>query len=106
MIVQPYNFNIADERPIEYGLWDSGVPCYRYQWESEIESSELSLAPDRTLLFRKGSHLHEVSVVYFRAGYDATEYAPVGKQMRLKLELSRAVKCPDIATQLTTLKVM
>lgn len=104
MVVQPFNFNIADERPIEYGLWDHDIPCYRCEWSAVTDSC--ILAPDRTMLFRNGSRLHEVSVVYFRAGYDAAEYSPGGKQIRLKLELSRAIQCPNIATHLTTLKAV
>lgn len=104
MIVQPFNFNIADERPIEYGLWDSAVPCYRCEWNAALDSC--SVASNRALLFRTGTQLYEVSVVYYRAGYDAAEYHAGGKQVRLRLELSRAIKCPDIATHLTTLKVV
>lgn len=104
MIVQPFNFNIADERPIEYGLWDCGVPCYRCEWACVMNRTRL--APDRTLFFEEGSHLHEVSVIYYRAGYDAAEYSHVGKQVRLRLEISRAIKCPDIAIHLTTLKAV
>lgn len=106
MIVQPFNFNIADERPIEYGLWGSHIPCYRYEWEAFTDRGDLTLAPDRALLFRNGSQIHEVSVIYFRAGYEAEEYSQVGKQLRVTLEISRAIKCPDIATHLTTLKAV
>ncbi|KAK3699703.1 hypothetical protein LTR37_016308 [Vermiconidia calcicola] len=60
MTVQPFNFNIADERPID--------------------------------------------VVYHRAGYEIEEYDEPGKETRLRLEMSRAIKCPDILTHLTGFK--
>ena len=103
MPVQPTNFNIADERPLEYGLWDESIPCYRCDWPDII--SQTTLTPDRSLLFQRFDLTFEVSLVYYRAGYEAHEYAtPSGISTRLRLELSRAIKCPDVLTHLTTFK--
>jgi len=106
MIVQPFNFNIADERPIEYGLWDAAMPCYRCDWLDVL--SQTTLTEDRTLLFRPsiGKAELEVSVVYYRAGYEPREYGDTGRETRLRLELSRAIKCPDVLTHLTGLKAV
>lgn len=106
MIVQPYNFNIADERPIEYSLWDKGIPCFRCIWNSVL--TQTTLADDRTLLFRPSicSSEFEVSVIYFRAGFETHEYDDAGKATRLRLEVSRAIKCPDVLTHLTTFKIV
>lgn len=106
MTVQHFNFNIADERPIEYGLWDAGVPCYRCEWQTALERTILTT--DRTLLFKPtfGSGDLEVSVIYYRGGYAAAEYLEVSKETRVRLEMSRAVKCPDILQHLTTLKAV
>ncbi|KAK3714307.1 hypothetical protein LTR37_007893 [Vermiconidia calcicola] len=102
--VQPFNFNIADERPIEHGLWDAGVPCYRCEWQNIRDRTILT--EDRTLLFRPpiGIVELEVSVVYHRAGYEIEEYDDQGREARLRLEMSRAIKCPDILTHLTGFK--
>ncbi|KAK4548330.1 hypothetical protein LTR36_010200 [Oleoguttula mirabilis] len=106
MVVQPYNFNVADERPIEYGLWDAGIPCYRCDWQEVLNRT--TLTTDRKLLYRlPGSQTElEVTVVYYRAGYDAAEYDTQGMQVRLRLELSTAIKCPDVLTHLTTFKAV
>jgi len=107
MPVEPFNFNIADERPIEYGLWDADVPCYRCNWLDITERT--TLTEDRTLRFRPALDTNielEVSVVYYRAGYAAKDYDQAGQTVRLTLELSRAIKCPDVLTHLTTFKVV
>ena len=106
MPVQPYNFNVADERPIEYGLWDAGIPCYRCEWRTALDRT--TLTEDRILLFQPtvGSSQVEVSVVYYRAGYAAEEYREPGMEARVRLEMSRAIKSPDVLTNLTTFKVV
>ncbi|CAJ2510160.1 Uu.00g060600.m01.CDS01 [Anthostomella pinea] len=106
MVVQPFNFNIADERPIEHGLWDEDVPCYRCEWRSVLMQCRLADG-ERKLYFRpEGSGTEfEVSVTYYRAGYDPREYADNnGRETRVLLEMSRAIKCPDILTHLATFK--
>jgi len=104
-IVQPHNFNIADERPIEYALWDQSIPSYRVFWGHEV-LSQTSLTPSRELLYHPPSHPTpmEVSVVYFRAGFGDGEYNEIGLKCRLNLERSRAIKCPSILSHLTTFK--
>jgi glutathione synthetase len=104
-IVQPHNFNIADERPIEYALWDQSIPSYRVLWGHGV-LSQTSLTPSRELLYHPPSHSTpmEVSVVYFRAGFGDEEYNEIGLKCRLNLERSRAIKCPSILSHLTTFK--
>jgi glutathione synthetase len=52
----------------------------------------------------KGTEV-EVSTVYFRAGYGPDDYpTPREWEARIRLERSRAVKCPTIATQLAGAK--
>jgi len=46
----------------------------------------------------------EVSVIYFRAGFEAYEYEDMGHLARFQLERSRAIKCPSVLSHLTTLK--
>ncbi|EMC94587.1 hypothetical protein BAUCODRAFT_552460 [Baudoinia panamericana UAMH 10762] len=108
MVVQPLNFNVADERPIEYGLWEANVPCYRCEWHAILAQTRLD--ENRHLIFMPAgsSTEFEVSVVYYKGGYDPAEYGPEadGKSTRLMLEMSYAIKCPDILTHLTTFKAV
>ncbi|TVY73606.1 Glutathione synthetase large chain [Lachnellula suecica] len=104
-IVQPRNFNIADERPIEYALWDQDIPAYRVIFAEEV-LAHTSLSPGRELLYHPPSRAGpmEVSVVYFRAAFEADEFDDNGRKARLLLERSRAIKCPSILSHLTTFK--
>ncbi|KAL5365166.1 hypothetical protein BJX96DRAFT_168876 [Aspergillus floccosus] len=108
-VVQPRNFNIADERPIEYALWDqdASVPAYRVDFAEDV-LQYTSLTESRELLFhppRRGRQPPvEVSVVYMRAGYDAHEYNETGVEARLRLEMSRAIKCPSLLAHILTFK--
>ncbi|TVY32176.1 Glutathione synthetase large chain [Lachnellula subtilissima] len=110
-VVQPRNFNVADERPIEYALWDQNIPTFRVELSPEV-LARTSLTPTRELLYQPPSRPAaaplEVSVVYFRAGFEAEEYSGPGcgdaREARVRVELSRAVKCPSILSHLTTFK--
>jgi glutathione synthetase len=106
-IVQHDNYNICDERPLEYSLWNNNpsIPAYRLEYRDILDY--VSLGPSRELLFTSPScplSPLEVAVVYLRAGYDPAEYDERGKAARLLLETSRAIKCPSILSQLTTFK--
>lgn len=107
-VVQSRNFNIADERPLEYALWEEtpSIPTFRLCFGDVLEHT--SLTSSRELLYhppsRPRSSPMEVSVVYMRAGYEEREYDNVGKMVRLRLERSRAIKCPTILSHLTTFK--
>ena len=104
MIVQANNFNIADERPIDYALWDKGIACCRCEWHDVLSST--SLTGDQTLIYHHRGVDFEVGVVYYRAGYEPEEYDEQGVETRVRLEVSRAIKCPDVLTHLTTFKAV
>ncbi|KAI9931379.1 hypothetical protein ASPWEDRAFT_169778 [Aspergillus wentii DTO 134E9] len=105
-IVQPNNFNIADERPIEYALWnrEQPVPAYRLDFGDVLECT--SLAGTGELLFHPPwlSKTVEISVVYMRAGYEAHEYDETGIAARVRLEASLAIKCPSLLAHICTFK--
>jgi glutathione synthetase len=107
-IVQDRNFNIADERPIEYALWQQCIPTYRLLFGQDV-LDHTSLTPSRELLYHppnRGTPM-EVSSVYYRAGFEEHEYQGnngVGRAARLKLERSRAIKCPSLLSHLSTFK--
>jgi glutathione synthase len=108
MIVQPNNFNIADERPIEYALWnwdEHPIPTYRLEWQDVLRQT--SLTPTGELLLHTDPNKKplEVSVIYHRAGYEPHEYVhDAGKETRIRLELARAIKCPSVLGHITTIK--
>lgn len=56
---------------------------------------------DKKCLFVDG---YEIAVAYFRTGYMPQDYSEQAWEARLMMERSRAVKCPDIATQLVGTK--
>ncbi|KAI4111718.1 MAG: hypothetical protein LQ345_006698 [Seirophora villosa] len=103
MLVQPNNVNVCDERPIEEMLWYGDVPNFRIEFGQAVLDAT-SLSPSGELLLRrprKGEEVFfEITVVYYRAGYDAEEYNPAGIAARLQLEKSRAIKCPSIIMQI------
>jgi glutathione synthase len=107
MTVQPLDVNIADERPLEYGLLalDPPIPSYRVEFGKEV-IERCRLGPERKLLFQLpfANEPVEISVIYHRAGYDALEYDADGIEARLLLERSRAVKCPSILSHLSGFK--
>ncbi|PVH80547.1 glutathione synthetase [Cadophora sp. DSE1049] len=105
MIVQPNNFNMADERPIEYALWDASIPCFRVIFGYEV-LSHTSVAPSGELIYQPPHRKTplEVSVVYFRSGFEVHEYDDMGHMARFQLEKSRAIKCPNILGHLATFK--
>ena len=107
-IVQPHNFNIADERPLEYALWSSSppIPAYRILFGADV-LEHTTLTPSRELLYHPSSRPSlnmEVSVVYFRSAFEDHEYDHVGRMARLHLERSRAIKCPNLLGHLCTFK--
>lgn len=107
-VVQPNNFNIADERPLEYALWDRDppVPAYRVDYPNDF-LQYTTLTESRELLFHPpwlGSKCVEISVAYMRAGYEVHEYDTSGKEARLRIELSTAIKCPSLLAHICTFK--
>ena len=113
-VVQPYNYNIADERPIEYALWNSepAVPAYRVEFGDVLQRTVLTdngallFQPSSSSSSSSSSSMVEVSTVYMRAGYEAHEYASGsnGVEARIRLEQSRAIKCPSLLSHITTFK--
>ncbi|KAJ8326408.1 Glutathione synthetase [Batrachochytrium dendrobatidis] len=97
MLVQPNEFNIFDQRWIEYTLRNNyGVRLMRktlteMDAQSRLEGSENRLFVDNV----------EVAVVYYRAGYTPRDY-PSEREWtaRTTIEISNAIKCPNIAYHL------
>ncbi|KAJ5110414.1 hypothetical protein N7532_000949 [Penicillium argentinense] len=128
-VVQPHNVNTTDERPIEYALADRDIPVSIYRvWFGHDVLACTSLTEEQALLFTPPGSVSEpveISVVYMRAGLDASEYFDdsdmqgcndgdadlseksrhgAGWYARLQLEQSAAIKCPSVLGHMATLK--
>ncbi|XP_069507915.1 glutathione synthetase [Ambystoma mexicanum] len=97
-LVENSQRNIFDQRLIENELWKRNIRVIRRKLKDVSERALLD--QDRSLYIDE----HEVAVVYFRIGYMPDNYDEQGWEARLLMERSKAVKCPDIATQLTGTK--
>ena len=106
-LVQEPERNVFDQRCIEYRLIEQyGIRTCRMTLKEIATSGKLD--HERRLIVPIPSTeraTQEVSVVYLRAGYGPRDYPTrVEWQARRLLELSRAIKCPTIITQLAGCK--
>ncbi|NWX83235.1 GSHB synthetase, partial [Nothoprocta pentlandii] len=97
-LVEEVQRNIFDQRCVENELWNRNIRVIRKRFRDVFEKGSLD---DARRLYIDGQ---EVAVVYYREGYVPQNYDPQNWEARLLLERSRAVKCPDIATQLAGTK--
>ncbi|KFQ29428.1 Glutathione synthetase, partial [Merops nubicus] len=97
-LVEEVQRNIFDQRCVENELWNRNIRVIRRRFRDVFEQGSLDEA---RRLFMDGQ---EVAVVYYREGYVPENYNEQNWEARLLLERSRAVKCPNIATQLAGTK--
>ncbi|XP_067163818.1 glutathione synthetase isoform X1 [Apteryx mantelli] len=97
-LVEEVQRNIFDQRCVENELWNRNIRVIRKRFRDVFEKGSLD---DARRLYIDGQ---EVAVVYYREGYVPKNYDLQNWEARLLLERSRAVKCPDIATQLAGTK--
>jgi len=98
MVVQPAEMNIADQRGIEFELWNKyGIAVIRRTLAQINESASIDqvtwdLVIDKSI----------IAVTYFRAGYTPKDY-PSNKEWTalLSIERSRSIKCPTIGYHLS-----
>lgn len=105
-VVQDHERNIFDQRWLEYHLLEKhGIQTCRMTLHEVATSAKLV---NRRLIVQRASAEHntqEISVVYLRAGYGPNDYpSDTEWQGRRILELSKAIKCPTIITQLAGCK--
>ncbi|KAM8776018.1 glutathione synthetase isoform 1-T2 [Rhynchonycteris naso] len=98
LVAQEKERNIFDQRAIENELLARNIHVMRRSFEDISEKGSLD---QNRKLFVDGQ---EIAVVYFRDGYMPSQYNQKNWEARLLLERSRAVKCPDVATQLAGTK--
>jgi glutathione synthetase len=102
-VVQEGETNTVDQRMLEFRLFENhNIPVVRMSLTKA--SSEIALEDDGSLRLDG----KEIAVIYYRAGYAPTDY-PDGDggaewKARLKLECSRAAKCPSLGYHLAGTK--
>jgi len=106
-VVQKPERNAFDQRWLEYHLLEKhGILTCRMTF-GEI-AKKAALDEKRRLLVPRaspGEEWHEVAVVYLRAGYGPGDYpSEIEWDARRMLELSAAIKCPTVITQLAGCK--
>ncbi|XP_028266023.1 glutathione synthetase-like [Parambassis ranga] len=97
-LVEDVQLSKLCHRYLEKELWDRNVPVIRRTFD-EV-SRHGSLDGDKRLFI----HSKEVAVVYYRYGYMPDHYNQQRWAVRLMMEQSLAVKCPNISTHLVGTK--
>ncbi|KAH8922935.1 glutathione synthase [Atractiella rhizophila] len=106
-VVQPNERNAFDQRTLEYLLLSKyNIRVIRQTFAQLAKSATFSTHTHRlTLDASTHSVAHEISVVYYRAGYTPDDYPSHNEwHIRELIERSRAIKCPSIALQLAGAK--
>ncbi|CAL7944549.1 unnamed protein product [Xylocopa violacea] len=100
-VVEDITYNICDQRFLEFeiGKINRDIKVIRRSLKHLV--SEAKLGPNKELIVAG----LEISVVYFRAGYEVEAY-PTDREweVRLLIERSRAIKCPSIQYHLAGTK--
>ena len=100
MVVQEPEWNMFDQRWIEYGLFETyGISLVR---KTFIDVSKTGSIDHDGNLVVDGKI---VSVVYFRAGYSPNDFPTAEHwESRKMIELSTAIKCPNISQHIVGAK--
>jgi glutathione synthase len=101
ILVQGKERNFADQRHIQHVLLEKyRIKSIRATFSDIKENGDFSGSTGEFKYQEK-----EVSLVYFRSGYSPDDYmAESDWGIRLKIELSKAIKCPNIAYHLAGTK--
>lgn len=102
-VVLEIEINIADQRHLEYEIvnQESRIEIVRCTLE-QIENRGQIVCDEEKRLYYDDK---EVAVVYYRAGYDPEHYKTQKEwDALLKVEMSRAIKCPNLGMFLAGMK--
>ena len=102
-LVQHNERNFADQRILQHLLHQKyKIRALRATFQNIRDEGTFG---DETSGFEFKFRRKEVSVIYFRAGYSPSDYiSEEDWDTRLKIELSRSIKCPNIAYHLAGTK--
>jgi len=99
-VVGTFEGNIFDQRFIELGLLDHGIHSVRADLTTIYDKVKFDEADGKLYLDND-----EIGIVYFRSGYSPDQY-PTQKEWKARemIEMSRAIKCPNVDLQLIGFK--
>lgn len=102
-IVQSGERNVFDQKILEYNLFKNyGIKSVRLTLHEIHEKTHMD--PDSKRLYLASTQ-QEISLVYFRAGYSPNDFTTQQDwSNRLTLEVSYAIKAPNLLTQLSGTK--
>jgi len=101
IIPNAFEANMFDQRRVEKSLFENGIDCLRVTLEEVYNNSEFDESTGTLYV-----HGQEVGLVYFRAGYIPEHYYNEDTwKAREIIEMSRAVKCPNIDSQMINFKI-
>jgi glutathione synthase len=99
-VVEKFEWNIFDQRYIELDLLKKGIHCLRMDLETIYEKHKLDEETGKLTIDGQ-----EIALVYFRSGYAPKQYPSENAWIaREKIELSKAIKCPNVNMQLIGFK--
>lgn len=106
-VVEDVTYNICDQRFHEFYIRSTypHVPVVRRTLTEIHRAGRLGTDRELLLALKEGAPAVEMSVVYFRAGYEPGHYHGADEwAARLLVERSRAIKCPSIQYHLAGTK--
>lgn len=99
LMVAERHCNNIDQYSAAVELAKCGIGYCRYYFDELADLLEVdSVTGVATVLGQ------EIALVYFRDGYVPHQYNSKAWEVREQLELSRAIKCPDVSLQLVNMK--
>ncbi|ANZ76488.1 BA75_04051T0 [Komagataella pastoris] len=103
VVVQDNERNVFDQRALEFDLLKRHkVRSIRLRMEDISASTDIDEKTKRVRLRATGE---EVSVIYYRSAYAPSDFSNLQNwQTRLDLEVTKAIKCPSVLTQLSGCK--
>lgn len=100
ILVEENVINLSDQKHIEFSVKRLNPQVNVIRRTFEQLESEMRLTEDRRLFVDD----REIGVVYFRHGHSPQDYTPTNIELRVKIELSKAIKCPSIQHHLAGVK--
>lgn len=102
LIREPRSLNFSEHFQIEYAIHKLRPDIRLIRRRFDQLPGNIKLGPNKELLV---DMKNEVALVYFRYGYDPSNYDfPEAWNVRLLIERSRAIKCPSIGFHVSGIK--
>uniref|UniRef100_A0A0V0G652 Glutathione synthetase n=1 Tax=Triatoma dimidiata TaxID=72491 RepID=A0A0V0G652_TRIDM len=99
-VVEDITYNICDQRFMEFEIREQEPKIKIVRRTFKELHKEAKLGPNKELFVGK----HRIAIVYYRCGYDPQHYTEDCWQVRLLIERSDSIKCPNIQYHLAGTK--